>query len=77
MRLRAKGHDSAGGWRGAKQDLYEGGHRMPLIVNWPGVVPPGATSGALVSLVDVLATIAGVVGRPLSTDAGEDSTPER
>jgi arylsulfatase A len=70
--LRAKGHDSAGGWRGAKQDLYEGGHRVPVIVKWPGVVAPGATSRALVSLVDVLATIADVVGRPL-LDAGEDS----
>jgi len=70
--LRSQGHDSAGGWRGAKQDLYEGGHRVPVIVKWPGVVAPGATSRALVSLVDVLATIADVVGRPL-LDAGEDS----
>ena len=59
--LRAQGHDSAGGWRGAKQDLYEGGHRVPLIVKWPGVVAPGSTSRALVGLVDVLATIADVV----------------
>jgi len=71
--LRAKGHDSAGGWRGAKQDLYEGGHRVPLIVKWPGVVAPGTASPALVSLVDVLATIADVVGHPLPSDAGEDS----
>ena len=53
--LRAQGHDSAGGWRGAKQDLYEGGHRVPVIVKWPGVVAPGSTSRALVGLVDVLA----------------------
>ena len=71
--LRAKGHDPAGGWRGAKQDLYEGGHRVPLIVKWPGVIGPGTTSRALVSLVDVLATIADIVGRPLPGDAGEDS----
>ena len=71
--LRAKGHDSAGGWRGAKQDLYEGGHRVPLIVKWPGVVAPGTTSRALVSLVDVLATLADIVGRRLPADAGEDS----
>ena len=71
--LRAKGHDSAGGWRGAKQDLYEGGHRVPLIVKWPGVVAPGTASRAVVSLVDVLATVADIVGRPLPADAGEDS----
>ena len=33
--LRAQGHDSAGGWRGAKQDLCEGGHRGPFIVKYP------------------------------------------
>ena len=47
--------------------------RVPLIVKWPGVVPPGTTSRALVSLVDVLATIADAVRRPLPADAGEDS----
>jgi arylsulfatase A-like enzyme len=71
--LRAQGHDSAGGWRGAKQDLYEGGHRVPLIVRWPGVVAPGTTSRAVVGLVDVLATLAEVVGRPLREAGGEDS----
>ena len=71
--LRAQGHDSAGGWRGAKQDIYEGGHRVPTIVKWPGLVAPGTTSRAMVSLVDVLATLAEIVGRPLPEDAGEDS----
>jgi arylsulfatase A-like enzyme len=71
--LRAKGHDSAGGWRGAKQDLYEGGHRVPFIVKWPGVVAPGTSSRSLVSLVDVLATVADIVGRPLPAGAAEDS----
>ena len=71
--LRAQGHDSAGGWRGAKQGLYEGGHRVPLIVKWPGVVAPGTTSRTAVGLVDVLATLAELVGQPLGNDAGEDS----
>ncbi len=71
--LRAKGHDSAGGWRGAKQDLYEGGNRVPFIVRWPGVVPPGSTSAATVGLIDVVATVAEVVGERLPGDAAEDS----
>lgn len=71
--LRRKGHDSAGGWRGAKQDLYEGGHRVPFIVRWPGVVSPGTSTRAMVGLVDVFATIAEVIGEPLAHDMAEDS----
>ncbi len=71
--LRAQGHDSAGGWRGAKQDLYEGGHRVPFIVRWPGVVPAGTTSRATVGLVDILATVADAIGERLPDGAGEDS----
>ena len=71
--LRRKGHDSTGGWRGAKQDLYEGGHRVPFIVRWPGVVTPGTSSRALVGLIDVFATLAEVVRAPLAPDKAEDS----
>lgn len=71
--LRARGHDPAGGWRGAKQDLYEGGHRVPFIVRWPGVVTAGTTSRATVGLVDVLATVADAVGAPLAQPSAEDS----
>jgi arylsulfatase A-like enzyme len=71
--LRGKGHDSAGGWRGAKQDLYEGGHRVPFIVRWPGVVTPGSSSDAVIGLIDIFATIAAAVGEPLSPDEAEDS----
>lgn len=71
--LRAKGHDSTAGFRGAKQDLYEGGNRVPLIVRWPGLVTPGGTSKALVGLIDVVATIADALGEPLGPGAAEDS----
>lgn len=66
-------HDSVGGLRGMKADAYEGGHRMPFIVRWPGRIKPGSTSDKLVSFVDVLATAAELTGQALPTDAGEDS----
>lgn len=67
------GHDASGGWRGAKADLYEGGHRVPFIVRWPGVAPAGAATDRLVGTVDVLATIAEIAGATVGRDAGEDS----
>jgi len=44
-----------------------------LIVKWPGAVAPGTTSRTAVGLVDVLATLAELVGQPLGNDGGEDS----
>ncbi|MEM6469396.1 MAG: arylsulfatase [Planctomycetota bacterium] len=50
------GHDSSGGLRGMKADAWEGGHRMPLVIRYPGVVVPGSVSEAMVSFCDFLAT---------------------
>ena len=66
-------HDPSGGRRGYKSDLFEGGHRVPFIVRWPGHVPAGSRTGALVSQADLLATCADLVGATLPEDAGEDS----
>ena len=33
-------HWSARPFRGLKRDIYEGGHHVPFLVRWPGVVPP-------------------------------------
>ncbi|MEL7338296.1 MAG: sulfatase-like hydrolase/transferase, partial [Planctomycetota bacterium] len=66
-------HDGARPWRGVKRDNWEGGHRVPLIVRWPGKVAGGTTSNHLVSLCDLYATIAEVVGAEVSRDAAEDS----
>lgn len=72
-RVRNFQHRSAGPLRGLKRDLWEGGHRVPFIVRWPGHVKPGAVSDALVSQVDVMATLAAVVGADLPANAAHDS----
>lgn len=67
------GHDGARPWRGVKRDQWEGGHRTPFLVRWPGKVKPGSTSDQLTSLTDVMATCAAIAGAKLPNDAAEDS----
>jgi arylsulfatase A len=72
-RIRNFQHRSSGPLRGLKRDLYEGGHRVPFLVKWPGMVTPGSVSDALVSQVDIFATIAAIVGHSLPAGVAEDS----
>jgi arylsulfatase A len=71
--MRKLGHDSSAGFRGAKADVYEGGHRIPLFVRWPGRIKAGSKCMETVGLVDLTATCAELVGATLPPDAGEDS----
>lgn len=66
-------HDGARPWRGVKRDQWEGGHRTPFLVRWPGKVAAGSTTAQLTSLTDVMATCAEIVGYPLPNNAAEDS----
>ena len=66
-------HDGARPWRGVKRDNWEGGHRVPLIVRWPGKVKAGSTSDQIISLSDVMATVAAIVDAKLPDHAAEDS----
>lgn len=60
-------------WRGWKADAYEGGHRVPFIVRWPGRIEPGSRSEQTITLADIMATCADIVGHELPADAAEDS----
>lgn len=71
--LEKMGHFPSGPLRGYKADVWEGGHRVPYIVRWPGVVKAGSVCGQLVQHADLLATCAEIVGRKLPDTAGEDS----
>ncbi len=60
------GQRRAGGLRGSKLSLYEGGIRTPCIAWGPGVVPAGVTNDATVlAAVDLFLTLAGLCGAPL------------
>ncbi len=64
-----------GDLRGGKHDVWEGGFKVPLIVRWPGHAPAGTVSKEMVSLADILATTAAIVGEelPAAAKAAEDS----
>jgi arylsulfatase A-like enzyme len=67
------GHRPNGPFFGQKTEAYEGGVHVPMIVRWPGTVEPGTSSDKLVSLTDVLATMAEFTNQPLDWGVGEDS----
>jgi len=67
------GHRLNGELLGFKFDAWEGGHRVPFIVRWPGKVPAGSESSALVSNIDFLATVAALTGRSLGPNEAPDS----
>jgi arylsulfatase A-like enzyme len=50
--------------RDGKGRLYEGGIRVPLLIAWPGVVPGGSTSDAVVGPIDLYPTLLELVGLP-------------
>ena len=59
--------------RGSKADLWDGGHRIPFIVKWPGKVKPRSESDQLICLTDFFATVSEIVGAKLPDGSCEDS----
>jgi arylsulfatase A len=72
-KLEAQGHFPSANLRGSKADLWDGGHRIPFIVRWPGQISPGSESDQLICLTDLLATTADILGTKMPTGSGEDS----
>ena len=67
------GHDSSSHFLGAKRDNWEGGHRVPFVARWPGVIRPGSTNDTPFCLVDMTATFAELVSLDLPADQAVDS----
>jgi arylsulfatase A len=69
---------SAGPLREGKSTSFEGGVRVPAVVRWPGHVPAGSSSGAVLGLADVVPTVAHLTGAKLPDDRtldGHDAWP--
>ncbi|MDH3584275.1 MAG: sulfatase-like hydrolase/transferase [Phycisphaerae bacterium] len=72
-KMLAAGYRPSGPYRGAKATIYEGGHRVPFLVRWPGRVAAGSTCDVTICTTDFLATFAELLGR---TDQVPDSAAE-
>jgi arylsulfatase A len=68
-----RGHDGSGPYRGGKYQIYEGGTRVPFVVRWPGQVPAGGTSEALLGQIDLLASFASLLEVDLDEADARDS----
>ncbi|MFK8111713.1 MAG: arylsulfatase [Rubripirellula sp.] len=66
-------HWSPGPLRGLKRDIYEGGHHVPFVIRWPGITKEGSVCKALVSQIDIMATLANHLEFELPDNAAEDS----
>ena len=59
---------SAGGLREGKTTSWEGGQRVPFIISWPGNVPAGTICNKFSCTIDILPTLAEIVGGELSSN---------
>ena len=68
-------HNPSGPFRGGKYSAFEAGTRIPFMIRWPDTIQPG-TSDALLSQVDLYASLASLIGQDLSTNEAPDSFDE-
>ncbi len=67
------GHHTHLDFRGHKADIFEGGHRVAFIAQWPEKIKADSQSTQLICTTDLLATCADIVGADYPDNAGEDS----
>lgn len=60
--------ESAGGLRGLKGSVHEGGIRVPMIARWPGRIAAGTTTDHVSAFHDVLPTLAELAGADVPAD---------
>ncbi len=67
-------HDNNGPLRGYKASVYEGGHRVPFIIKWPGKVKPGVVSDEPILAQDWVATMYEITNQNMQEDQAMDCT---
>ncbi|SMP58130.1 arylsulfatase A [Neorhodopirellula lusitana] len=65
-------HDPSAGYRGHKADIFEGGHRVPLLARWPGKIAAGTQTNAVACLTDIYSTLQSIAELPRQANGGED-----
>lgn len=71
--LEQQGHFASAQFRGYKSDIWDGGHRVPFLIRWPGRIEAGSTSARTICLTDLMATCAEILRIRVPDTAGEDS----
>lgn len=71
--VQMSGHQSNWNKRGQKGDIWDGGHHIPLIIQWPAKIKKQVSYTSTVSLIDLLATFSDLTGKPIQKPYGEDS----
>ena len=71
--LKAAGHNPSYIFRGSKSDIWEGGHRIPFIIKWDGVVKAGTECKDPICQTSLLGTVADILNVKLPTTSGVDS----
>jgi arylsulfatase A len=71
--LKQQGHHPSGIYRGHKADIFEGGHRVPLLVQWPERIPASSVVSQTICLTDFMASFASLTGYRLQAGEAEDS----
>ena len=71
--LEEQGHFPSYIYRGYKSDIWDGGHRMPFIIRWPGNIKPNSICDELICLTDIFKTCSDIIGGTLSDSNGVDS----
>ena len=59
---------SAGRLRGRKQEILEGGQRVPMVLSWPGRIPAGKVTDQMAMNTDIFPTVLEIMGIALPQD---------